>query len=148
MIIDHLDNAAQYFELNPHFEKACAFLRRDDLTQLEPGNYDIDGDNAWAIVSESVPKARANGRLEAHRQYIDVHYTVSGVESVGWRATGVCTIPISEYDAEEDVILFGDEPLLWMDVPPRHLALLLPSDAHAPVRNGNVRKVILKIMIA
>ncbi len=148
MIIDHLDNVAQYFELNPHFEKACAFLRRDDLAQLEPGNYDIDGDNAWAIVSASVPKARADGELEAHRHYLDVHYTVSGVECVGWRATGACTIPISEYDAEEDAILFADEPLLWVNIPHGHLALLLPSDAHAPVREGSVRKVILKIATA
>jgi YhcH/YjgK/YiaL family protein len=148
MIIDHLDNAAQYFELNPHFEKACAFLRRDDLAQLEPGKYDIDGDNAWALVSECVPKTRADVQLEAHRQYIDVHYTVSGVECVGWRATDTCTIPISEYDAGDDAILFADESLLWVDVPAEHFALLLPGDAHAPVRESNVRKVILKLMIA
>ena len=148
MIIDHLDNADQYFELNPHFEKACAFLRRADLAQLEPGKYDIAGDNAWALVSDGVPEARADGQLEAHRHCVDVHYTVSGVECVGWRATDTCTIPISEYDAEEDAILFADESLLWVDVPAGHFALLLPGDAHAPVREGNVRKVILKLMMA
>ncbi len=148
MLLDHLDNAARYFELNPHFEKACAFLHRDDLAKLEPGKYDIDGDNAWAIVAEGVPTMRANGQLEAHRQYLDVHYTVSGVECVGWRATDTCTIPSSEYDAAADAILFADEPLLWVDIPPGHFALFLPGDAHAPVREGNVRKVILKIAIS
>jgi len=148
MILDHLDNIVQYFGLNPHFEKAWAFLCRGDLAQLEPGNYDIDSDNAWAIVAEGVPIMRANGQLEAHREYLDVHYTVSGVECVGWRATDTCTMPISEYDAEEDAIFFADEPLLWMDVPAGHLALFLPADAHAPVREGNVRKVILKIATA
>jgi len=147
MIIDHLDNAAQYFELNPHFEKACAFLQRDDLAQLEPANYDIDGDNAWAIISEGVPTARTNGKLEAHRHYIDVHYTVSGLEHIGWRTTDACTTPIAEYDAAADAVLFADEPLLWVDVPAGHFAIFLPSDAHAPVREGNVRKVILKIAI-
>ena len=148
MIIDHLDNAAQYFDLNPHIEKACAFLRRDDLAQLEPGNYEIDGDNAWAIVAEGVPTMRADGQLEAHRQYLDVHYTVSGVECVGWRTTGACAITSSEYNAEEDAILFADEPLLWVDVPAGHFALFLLADAHAPVRESNVRKVILKIAMA
>ena len=73
---DHLDNVAQYFDLNPHFETACAFLRRDDLAQLEPGNYDIDGDNAWAIIAKSVPKTR--------RDLIrSLHYILENPERLG-----------------------------------------------------------------
>jgi len=145
MIFDHIDNAEQYFDLNPHFARAFAFLRRDDLAELEPGKYEIDGDNSWALVFADEPKAREDGKLEAHCEYIDIQYTVSGTECMGWRATGAASTPSSDYDVEKDVMFFADDSLVWLDVPPAHFALFFPSDGHAPVRAAAVHKVVLKV---
>ena len=37
MIIDTLDNLAQYEAVNPLFKDVVDFLKKNDLAQLEPG---------------------------------------------------------------------------------------------------------------
>lgn len=147
MILDHIDNAEQYLAMNPQFAQGFAFLRQEGLDRMEPGRHEIEGDNIYAIIAEAEPVLREEGLLEVHRQYVDVHYTVSGIECIGWQATSKCASPQGEYDEANDAILFEDKPEVWTDVPPEHFAICLPTDAHAPVRNGAVRKVILKVRV-
>jgi len=44
MIIDSLANAERYFSLHRKFKKAFAYINSIDLSSMEPGKYDVDGD--------------------------------------------------------------------------------------------------------
>ena len=148
MVLDHLDNTQQYFQMNPLLARAFAFLHQGELDKLEAGRHEIDGDDVYALVAAPEPTPREDGRLEVHRRYIDVHYTISGIEQIGWKATSRCTSPLGEFDETNDALLFSDGPVTWLSVPPAHFAICFPADAHAPVREAKVRKVVLKIAVA
>ena len=148
MILDHLDTAQEYVQMSPLLARAFAFLQQGKLDELEPGRHEIDGDDVYAMVAAADPTPREQGLLEVHRRYIDVHYTISGIEQIGWKATSRCTSPQGEFDEANDALLFSDAPVTWLPVPPEHFVICLPADAHAPVREGNVRKVALKIAVA
>ena len=49
MIIDSIANAKKYYSVHPLFEKAFAYINSTDLATIEPGKYDIEGDNLKAV---------------------------------------------------------------------------------------------------
>ena len=42
MIVDELENAAQYYALGTSIEKALRYLQDTDFSQVTPGRYDIE----------------------------------------------------------------------------------------------------------
>ena len=82
-VSDALANAGKYAELGPHFAKAIEFLQRKDLMRLPNGRYELDGENAYAMVQEATLKAWVTGRPEVHRTYCDILLPISGEETIG-----------------------------------------------------------------
>mgnify|MGYP001167358972 CR=1 FL=1 len=148
MIFDHLDNADHYFSLNSGFAAGFAFLRQEGLEQLATGRYEIDGDRVYALIFEGDGKAKEDYLLEAHERYLDVQFTVSGEECIGWKSTPACQITHKPYDPEVEAVLFSEPATIWIDVPEKHFVVLLPNDAHAPMQGqGHIRKVVVKIAL-
>ena len=83
MIIDKIENAHLYKGLSKRIEKAFEYIRATDLKNIKPGKYEIDGENIFALISEYKTKSEQEGKLEAHRKYIDVQYVISGEEIDG-----------------------------------------------------------------
>ena len=86
MILDQLTNLPHYFALHPNFKQAFDFLSQPDLGKMSPGKYKIDGKNIFAIIVNEIGRARNDAQLEAHQQYIDIQYVISGDEEMGWKA--------------------------------------------------------------
>ena len=148
MIIDRLEFAQRYCDLHPGFERAFAFLNRNDLADLPVGRHDIDGDRLFCTISKGPGRARDDAKLEAHRQYIDIQYVIAGAEEMGWKPTARCTVVDTPYDAEKDIGFFADEPETWTPVPPGSFVVFFPQDAHAPlVGTGRIHKAVLKIAV-
>ncbi len=148
MILDHLDNCDQYRRLHPLFDRAMNFLRRPDMAELKHGRHDIVGEQLFALVSVGVGKGKTPARLEAHRKYIDVQFTLSGEELIGWRPTGLCKNASEPYEAAKDIEFFADRPFLWAQVPASCFAVFFPQDAHAPLAGeGPIHKVVVKLAV-
>ena len=148
MILDHLNQSAPYKRLHPGIAAALAFLHRSDLAQLPDGRYDIDGDRVYAMISHPATRGREGAKLEAHRQYFDVHLVLDGCEEIGWRSTPRCQMPDGEYDPQKDCALFHDAPDSWCTLSAGHLAIFSPADAHLPmVGEGTLHKVVIKIAV-
>lgn len=146
MILDSLQNASLYYALNPFFEKAFNYLNETDFTTMEPGRYDIQGDDLFAIVSEAAGIKKADAKLEVHRKYWDIQFIVSGTDHMGWKAMPGCSEVHSEYNVEKDFALFSDKAQTWFDVLPGNFTIFFPTDAHAPMTTEEtVRKVVLKV---
>lgn len=146
MIVASLDNAEEYFNLHPDFEKVFEFLRQPNLAEMEPGTYELDGKRVFCILQGGMGKKQADAQLEAHKKYIDIQYVISGDEVMGWGPTADNKIIAQEYDAEKDIMFFSDAPKEWNKVPPGHFTIFFPKDSHAPmIGDGEILKAVVKI---
>lgn len=147
MIIDSLSNAKKYFSLNPRFEKAFKFLADTDLNNLAEGKHDIDGSEIYANAMVREGLAPENAKFEAHDKYIDIQVCISGNESFGWSNRADCKNIKDAYNAEKDVIFYGDKPDTYVGIKPGQFAIFFPHDVHAPlVGKGEIKKVVLKVL--
>src|SRR3989339_790797 len=117
MILDDLPRAASCIPLHPLFRAAFDFLRRPDLARLSPGRHELDGNRLYAMVMTEPGKGRDRARLEAHRRYIDIQYTIAGAEEIGWAPLAVCRRANPAYDETKDLVFFEERPESWFAVP-------------------------------
>ena len=133
MILDALANAERTFALNPGFRKAFAYLQRTDLAALKPGRHEIDGDQLFLMLNQGSGRGRDGVKFEAHKKYIDIQYTLTGPDEIGWSPLASCQTIDTPYDDAKDFWLFADKPTLWFPVPPGTFAIFFPEDVHAPM---------------
>ncbi len=148
MVLDTLVNSARYAGMHPGFARAFEFLATTDLASLAPGRHEIDGDRLYVSIDHKEGRGEEGARLEAHRRYIDIQYTIEGDELIGWMPLAKCKAPDGPFDEKKDVVLFGDRPTTLVAVPPGSFAIFFPHDAHAPLAGrGHMKKAIVKIAV-
>ncbi len=148
MIFDHLDNAKRYYPLHRAFPAAFEFLRRPDLAALPVGRNDIDGERMFCMVVQGPGKGKDGAQLEMHRRYLDIQFTLSGTDALGWSPTRLCHTTGLGFDEAKDLELFTARPETWVITPPRTFAILYPEDAHAPLGGlGELHKVVMKVRL-
>lgn len=146
MILDTLEHAARYFSLNPLLERAFRALDEMDLMHLEPGRYEISGEDIFLNLAHTELKPEQEAKLEVHNRYLDVQLLLEGEESFGWTPRSLLSTPEADFDLEHDIQFFADRPQTFYTLRPGQFTILLPDDAHAPlVGKGLVRKAILKV---
>jgi YhcH/YjgK/YiaL family protein len=146
MIFDTITNRNTYYGISPRIKKALEYLAKTDFTKLEPGRFDIDGDNIFALVQkyDSIPKEQ--GKWECHRNYIDIQFIAAGIELIGFQ--NIDTMQVSEkYNPEKDVAFLsgiGD----FVSLNKNSFAFFFPQDAHMPkIAPGNTPGKVLKVVI-
>lgn len=148
MILDHLDNWRHYTALHPGFEEAFAFLERRDLVDLSAGRHPIEGERLYALVIKEDGRSRDSARLETHKRYIDIQFTVAGADYIGWKPAAQCAGEDQGYNAEKDIAFFTDKPEAWVTTLPSTFAIFFPEDAHAPLGGtGAIHKVVVKVAL-
>ena len=146
MIFDSFDNINRYFVLNSGFSKAVDFLMRPDLKELPVGEYEIDGDRIYAIISKENGQKKEDGKLEIHRKYTDIQVVLSGIDEMGWKPSESCVNPTTEFDKKSDIRFFSDVPDAWIPVRPGYFVIFFPEDAHMPlISDGQLHKVVVKV---
>ncbi len=147
MILDTLENAGKYTRFKVGLSEAFGFLAQPGIEDLADGEYDIAGGRVRAIVMHKEGRAAEEGKLEGHRNHIDIQYVISGGESMGWSPRkGLAEA--GDYDPEEDLEFFEGEPESVFRVPPGAFAVFMPNDAHLPlIGNGPIHKIVVKVAI-
>jgi biofilm protein TabA len=133
MILDTLARSGRYIALHPTFTRAFELLTTRDLSTLEPGRHEIDGDRMYLSIEHREGRGREGARLEAHRRYIDIQLTIDGCEEIGWMPVDECRQAAGPFDPSNDIQFFGVPPRAWVAVPPGHFVIFFPEDAHAPL---------------
>lgn len=150
MIYDKINNLSTYKNLSKDIYEALAFLA-DMKPEIETGVHMINP-RVRAIVSEYETKEQNELGYEAHREYIDIQYLISGEEKI-------CSVPLeylkekAPYNAEKDIAFYEEA-----DVKPQELllgngyfAILYPQDGHMPqlcVKAPTaVKKVVVKVKL-
>jgi len=150
MILDRLENAEQYYPLHAGFAQACDYLRRTDFTKMTPGKNEVDGERLYVMLNKAPGRGREGAKLEAHRRYIDIQYTIVGPDEIGWRPLKACGQIDTPFDAEKDFGLFADRPEAWIAVPAGSFAIFFPEDAHAPMgaaTDCQLLKAVMKVAV-
>jgi len=146
MIVDRLVNAKSYTCLDSRIATAIEYLETTDFSVLAPGEYPIDGRDIFAIVNDYNLKPLAEGRLEAHREYIDIQYLARGAELIGY-APLKRQEESTPFDSEADAGFYqGDSSLILVEE--GMFALFYPDDLHMPGIGDpqtRIRKVVVKV---
>lgn len=155
MILDNLAaTRAAYENMDERLSRAFDWLRSTDLATIAPDQkVVIDGDRVYAQGQSYETIDPADGRFEAHRNYIDIQIMVSGTEVMYW--TPLADLPVAKtpYSYERDVVFF-EEPSFVVPLTLRagDFAVFFPSDGHKPkCRHNNtaekVHKIVVKIAV-
>ena len=150
MIADILKNNHLYESISPRIKKSLEYITKTDFSAMEPGRYELDGSNIFALVQayDSIP--REQGKWECHRNYIDIQYIAEGVEQIGVNNIGKMKVT-TEYNPEKDIaFLSGDGD--YVTFSKGSYGIFFPEDAHQPkIAPGNVpgkvKKVVIKIKV-
>jgi YhcH/YjgK/YiaL family protein len=146
MLVEPLIFFPKFFHLHPLFRAAHEFLVRIKEQGIPEGTFPLENEKLIAIVEQKEGKTHAGARLEAHRKYIDIHYTLQGVDTIGWRPLSLCSSIAQEYQKTSDKMFFHEKPTSWIDVSPELFAIFYPYDTHAPLCGTNhVKKVVIKV---
>ena len=148
-IADSLRNVGDYANLGEHFAKAVAFLQRPNLTSLPNGRYELDGEDAYAMVQEATLKEWGSGRPEVHHEYFDIQLPLSDEETIG--VGRFDPKAVGDFDEEKDIGFYDDVPVNPLTLRPGEFAILYPGTcAHAPCCSEDapgavIRKIVIKV---
>lgn len=149
MILDKLENSAQYENITENLKKGFNYLKNSDLKSLEAGKYEIDGMNVFALISEYETKKHENCRPEAHRDYADIQFIISGKEAIGYVFLKDQPKTV-DYNPATDIVFYASEtsPLI---LEAGMFAVFFPHDVHRPCMQidgpEKVKKVVIKVKL-
>ncbi len=153
MIITDLEHLTQQMGPSAALQKILDFLRDPHTANLQPGRVDLDGTQVYALIQayDTLP-ILPEVKFEAHRQYIDIQYIVSGVEVMGWAA--LKDVPgLTPYDSEKDACFgkLSTAEMTAVRVAAGQAAIFFPEDAHAPklalAEPSAVKKIVVKVSL-
>ncbi|GLC82787.1 NanQ anomerase/TabA/YiaL family protein [Lacrimispora brassicae] len=151
MIFDSAKNLDFYrnLGLDGRYEKAVDFLKNTDLESLAPGKYEIDGSNVFANVTEYTTVPWEDAKYEAHHNYTDIQYMISGSETMTYALIDELAEKVP-YNEEKDVVFYDNEnPGLKVVVKAGEYMIFNPWDGHKPKAAAGepalIKKVIVKI---
>lgn len=148
MIVSSLKYSERIEGLHPLFKTLFDYVKTHDLLHAELGRIELDGENLF--INNVNPECIESDKqvLEVHRDYIDVHILLEGVEIIGWKALEDVEQEVRPYEKEGDCGLYADVPTMYVTLHPGQLMIVYPEDPHAPViGKGKIRKLIAKVKL-
>ena len=148
MIFDSLNNVSKYSRVSENLAAALTFIASSNLQELKLGKHQVEGDDIFYIVDDYKTKPSAEGKLESHKKYIDIHVAISGSEYIGHVHFSNQKV-FKSYDEANDYALYdGSAP--FFKLMPGSFAVFYPNDLHMPGVDKNmvdVKKLVMKVRI-
>ena len=150
MVLDNIKNIEIYKGLGKNFETAINWILKEDVSNLEPGKYEVDGTEVFAMIQtyETLPLEQT--KAEAHIEYADIHYIISGCERFGYEHIDTAT-PTGEAVAPGVDFVFYGQVKEYFDLHPGAFTIVWPQDIHTPkcMVDGpsEVTKVVMKVKV-
>lgn len=148
MIIDKLENISMYRIVPDHVVDFVKNLNGN----IKIGRYEII-DKDYANVETYTTKKLANGKFEAHNNYIDIQILLDGNERIYYTSTASVSLDIP-YNEEKDIKFYSDkiDKFDYVTLDGTNFAMIFPHEAHAPQISASeccseVKKVVVKVKI-
>lgn len=149
MIIANLADCERYEALHPKLKLLFDYVKTHNLLQMPAGRVEIDGDNVFVNIDDSLMQPAQERPLEVHRRYMDVQFPLSCAEQFGWKPlSALASEPSVPYDAQRDIAFYQEGAQAYVTARPGQFYILFPEDAHAPIVGlGPIRKAVGKILL-
>lgn len=149
MVIAHLNDSERYASLHPLFKQLFDYVKSHDLSQVPAERITLDGERLFINVADPTLKDPEDQVLEVHRRYIDVHFPLTGEETIGWSPMSVLTTEsVNPFNEEDDYAIYAEQAQSYHTIHSGEFAIVWPEDAHAPIiGKGTLRKLIAKVLI-
>ena len=146
MIVCPWKDISRYAPVVPGLEEAIAAVAA--LESYEPRTVALSGGNK-ILVQQGTTKAAEGRELEAHRQYLDIQYVVSGSEVMGWAPVDSLT-PSGEFNVEKDAGMYTGK-CEFVNIQAGWCYVVFPEDAHMPATHLDqpldFQKLIIKLKV-
>lgn len=145
--INNLGNKGTYPEI---IYKALEYLKSKDFNNIEPGKYEIEGNNVYVSITDTKTDIVKNKKAESHVKYLDIQFSPNGDEIMGFAIDDGNNEIIENKLDEKDVLKYSivnNEKFIKMN--PNDFFVFYPWDIHRPgcteTEPKDIRKVIVKI---
>lgn len=153
MILGHINQIGPEIKYLPAvFQKAFLYLKETDFSVLENKKYQLLGDEMFVVINEYKTGFKESKQAEAHQKYLDIHFIISGEETIGVGAPDPANELLEKYNPEQDVTFYKtviNESALLLAA--GNYAIFFPNDLHRPgcnlTRETEVRKAVVKISL-
>ena len=151
MIYGKLLNTAGEVRFLPQaLHYALSYLKQCNFKVLENKRYDIDGDAMFMVVAEYETKALSEKKAEQHRDYIDLHYLISGQKKIGLGYNNNHNEVLCEYNKEKDCAQYSiTQSEVYIPLIPGMFLILFSQEIHRPGLDfegkQKIRKAVIKI---
>ncbi|MBP2621008.1 YhcH/YjgK/YiaL family protein [Streptococcus panodentis] len=149
MIFDELNHLADYKGIHRNSDAAIDYLLNHDMSLLDLGRYEIDGERAFFFVQENTLHREPSDSFEFHKRYLDLHFLLRGREKIVY-GCGEKDIR-KAYDAEADIGFAVCKSAVPFILDESCFAAFLPEESHRPNgfagRGENVRKCVVKVQL-
>ncbi len=140
--------AVQYIKNKERWDRAFNFLKHEDLAATSVGTHELDSQNVFVKVTEYYTKDPAMVLFEAHRNYSDIQYVISGTEFIQLAPTASVTSKIP-YDSAKDIEFFEAKDIKSLPAKPGTFFIIFPTEVHRPSIMDNdsiwVKKIVIKV---
>jgi len=149
--VNRREFAVSYFKNKERWDKTFTFIKNNDLKTLEIKRHEIDGDNAYAPVSEYMTKNPQKAKFEVHRKYIDIQYIIDGTEQMTVAPLSATKEITAPYDDKKDVEFMTVSDSTSYTATPQNFFIFFPSQIHRPSvkvgESSKVRKIVVKVKV-
>ena len=146
MIVCPFADLKRYTSIIPGLEEALEAVA--ELTDWTPRTIPLSGGNR-IMVQQATTRSVAEGKIEAHRNYLDIQYIAEGEETMGWAPLSTLT-PADSFNTEKDVGFYTGS-VDFIRIGAGNCYVVFPEDAHMPGvyldQPCNIRKLVLKLKV-
>ena len=128
MIYTNFHQMSRYEHLSPNLDTALRFLASADLTKLEMGRNEVDGDNVFINRFDYTTMPEEQAAWEGHKYYADIHVVLEGEERIG--VTDAASLTAGAYDEAGDFIPYEGPVDAWVTMRPGDILVVYPEDVH------------------
>lgn len=147
MIYTNYHQMSRYENLCPALKTALQFLASADLTKLEMGRNEVDGDNVFINRFDYTTMPEEQAAWEGHKLYADIHVVLEGEERIG--VTDAASLTAGAYDEAGDFIPYEGPVGAWVTMRPGDVLVVFPEDVHMVKVQLNgasrVKKAVFKV---
>lgn len=145
MIVTTIEKITDYKEI-PYAEDIVKFVREFKNTDMQPGRYDIHGDDLFAAVSAYDTEPEEDRKFENHKKYIDLQLLVKGNEEIHWAPVEKLELISEEFSKGGDIAFYNGESYGYVLLSGDTCAILFENDAHKPNVMHKTAEKVLKIV--
>ncbi|MDD3777706.1 MAG: YhcH/YjgK/YiaL family protein [Actinomycetota bacterium] len=154
MIIGNLNQDLHQFNYieNQDLKKVADFIKSNDFSTKTEGRHPLEGERIFYNLISYNTTFTSKRDPEAHWEYIDFQYLISGEENIGWAPYNQDQEILKAYNPENDILTFCNvKQESFFTLKAGMYAIFFPDDIHRPgiqtSRSLAVKKLVFKIKI-